>query len=33
MKLSKALETAKIDNKMNEIVNYIVKERIENERK
>lgn len=33
MKLSEALETAKIDNKMNEIVNYIVKEHIANERK
>jgi len=28
-----ALESAKIDNKMNEIVNYIVKEHIANERK
>lgn len=33
MKLSEALETAKIDNKMNEIVNYIVKEHIANEQK
>ncbi|WP_268842823.1 hypothetical protein [Tetragenococcus koreensis] len=41
MKLSKALDTAKIDMKMNEIVNRVVKEkadkevkeRIENERK
>lgn len=33
MKLNEALDTAKIDNKMNEIVNYIVKEHIANERK